>query len=33
MWEDIKEAIYLIAAVSTITASIIQIVDSFKKKK
>lgn len=32
MWDTIKEAIYIAAAVTTITASIIQIVDSFKKK-
>lgn len=32
MWDDIKEAIYIISAITTIIASLIQIADSFKKK-
>lgn len=32
MWNTIKEAIYKIAAITTIIASIKQFVDSFKHK-
>lgn len=32
MWDTIKEAIYLVAAITAIIADTIAIVDSFKKK-
>lgn len=32
MWETVKEAIYIISAIVATIASLIQIVDSFKKK-
>lgn len=32
MWDTIKEAIYITAAITTIIASVKQIVDSFKHR-
>lgn len=31
MWDEIKEAIYIIAAITGIIANLLAIVDSFKK--
>lgn len=32
MWDNIKEVIYIVSAITTIIASLIQIIDNFKKK-
>jgi hypothetical protein len=32
MWDNIKEALYIVSAITTIIAGAIQIIDSFKRR-